>query len=77
MSDAKHEVKTCPRCEMQFECKSGSILLCQCQSLSLTSQQQEYIEARFEDCLCLDCLKDLRSDYNKIQHQQKIEKLIR
>jgi hypothetical protein len=45
---------------VEFECKSGTVLLCQCQAVSLTSAQLEYIAARYDDCLCRACLEALR-----------------
>jgi hypothetical protein len=73
----KHETKHCPRCEAEFECKSGSILLCQCQTIYLTPEQMDYINAQFDDCLCVSCLAALRREYNCRQHQLKIEKISR
>jgi hypothetical protein len=66
-----HEEKLCPRCQRTFECKSGSILLCQCQTVLLTPEQLEYIAANYEDCLCSKCLLAVRSEYNNQQHEQK------
>lgn len=73
----KHETKHCPRCSIEFECKSGSILLCQCQTIYLTSEQVEYVSAQYDDCLCVSCLGVLRSEYNCRQHQKKIYELSR
>jgi len=39
----KHEQKRCPRCQALFECKSGSILLCQCQTVYLEPEHLEYV----------------------------------
>ena len=72
--DAKHENKHCPRCDAEFECKSGSILLCQCQTIYLTVEQLEYVNAQYDDCLCVSCLATLRSEYNNQQHQKRINK---
>jgi hypothetical protein len=73
----KHESKTCPRCQADFECKTGSILLCQCQTILLTEQQMAYINAQYDDCLCLACLQALRTEYNCRQHERKIRKYLR
>lgn len=58
----EHEQKQCPRCGKGFECKSGSVTLCQCQGVNLTPQQLEYIAARYDDCLCRACLEALRAE---------------
>lgn len=74
MSNCKHEMKRCPRCHSGFECKSGSILLCQCQTVTLTEVQLDYIYADYDDCLCLSCLVELQSECNQLQFKKKLEK---
>ena len=71
-----HEEKTCPRCQRVFECKSGSILLCQCQTVLLSPEQLEYIAGKYQDCLCSNCLLEIRSEYNVQQHEQRIKRLL-
>ena len=73
----KHETKQCGRCQTLFECKSGSIMLCQCQTVVLSTEQLEYINHRYEDCLCSRCLLALRAEYNEKQHARKIRVLSR
>ena len=46
-----------------FECKTGSIELCQCTRVTLTEAHQEYIHALYNDCLCETCLVALREKY--------------
>jgi len=69
----KHETKHCQRCGKGFECKSGSILLCQCQTVVLSSEQLDYIGAQFNDCLCAKCLIAVRGEFNELQHEEKIK----
>ena len=64
----QHEKKQCPRCKGNFECKSGSILLCQCSNLELSIEQIEYTQSKYNDCLCLSCLKELRAEFNNSSH---------
>jgi hypothetical protein len=64
-----HEQKQCSRCQWLFECKSGSILLCQCQTVMLNAQQLDYIAGRYDDCLCSRCLLELRSESNQMQYE--------
>lgn len=59
-----HEQKECPRCHVPFECKSGTIALCQCQAVELSPAQLDYIAARYGDCLCARCLYELCSEYD-------------
>lgn len=63
---SKHEIKSCPRCGIEFECKPGNITQCQCFTVNLTLDQQTYIKSQYEDCLCVSCLKEL-----KILHREK------
>ncbi|NOX92470.1 MAG: cysteine-rich CWC family protein [Gammaproteobacteria bacterium] len=74
-TEHKHETRHCPRCNAEFECKSGSILLCQCQTVYLSPEQTDYVSAQFEGCLCASCLQVLRSEYNCRQHQRQIHRL--
>ena len=71
----KHEKKQCPRCESEFECKTGSVLLCQCSKIEMTVEQLEYSSTQYSDCLCLSCLKDLRTEYNSLSHSQRIKNI--
>ena len=75
-STAKHEHVGCPRCQRHFECRVGSINLCQCQTLTLTDDQHRYIRSLYEGCLCADCLLALRTEYNQHSHREKLTKLV-
>ncbi len=68
-----HEKKQCPRCLSEFECKTGSVLLCQCSKISLTAEQLEYCNSQYEECLCIDCLYELRSEFNVLSFRQKMK----
>jgi hypothetical protein len=61
---ALHEHKLCPRCNDTFECKCGSIQLCQCHNVALEDFHQDYIRSLYDDCLCASCLTELRRKYN-------------
>ncbi len=63
----QHKIKNCPRCGRTFECKLGSILLCQCSEIKLTQEERALIQTQYQDCLCIQCLKVLKE-------QVKIEK---
>lgn len=69
----KHETKHCQRCGRGFECKSGSILLCQCQTVVLSTEQLDYIGSKFSDCLCAKCLIAVRGEYNELQHENRLK----
>lgn len=58
-----HEPKICPRCSQEFVCKVGDIANCQCSSISLSAEERAFVEDRYQDCLCINCLKDLKNKY--------------
>ena len=70
----KHETKHCCRCDKPFECKPGSILLCQCQMVVLSPEQLEYINFQYEDCLCAKCLLEVRGEFNQLQYEEVLKK---
>jgi hypothetical protein len=59
---SNHEQKLCPRCRAAFECKPGNVTQCQCFGIKFTPEQKEYIETRYADCLCRNCLLTLQND---------------
>lgn len=58
-----HESKNCLRCNIPFECKVGSINLCQCSKVELSFAELEYVNSKYDDCLCYDCLKVLQEEF--------------
>ena len=61
----RHENRQCPRCSTVFECKAGTVLICQCSTVELSTDEQTYIRNLYEACLCVTCLRSL-----KIEHAQ-------
>ncbi|RAW00966.1 cysteine-rich CWC family protein [Pseudochryseolinea flava] len=72
----KHETKHCPRCKISFECKSGSIGLCQCRRVSITDEVHHFINNRFSDCLCAQCLEEMRSEYHQRNFNASVRKAL-
>lgn len=60
---SKHEEKHCPRCNTIFECKAGTIMQCQCSAIQLTVKESAFVRAKYDDCLCINCLQELQNDY--------------
>ncbi|MCW8855360.1 MAG: cysteine-rich CWC family protein [Gammaproteobacteria bacterium] len=56
----QHEEKTCPRCKKSFECKCGSINLCQCSAISLSDHLSQQLKKDYPDCLCIQCLREIK-----------------
>ncbi|GAA4827429.1 cysteine-rich CWC family protein [Algivirga pacifica] len=69
----KHEMKTCVRCQKEFECKVGSVTECQCYAVSLTNEERQYIYEHFEDCLCADCMLELKAEFIAAQKEKSNE----
>jgi len=70
---SSHEIKYCPRCLKPFECKPGNITQCQCFEVKLTSKELEFIKEMYDDCLCVDCLKELQNRFRKFKDTVKLE----
>jgi len=61
----QHETKQCPRCKIDFECKTNNVLQCQCAGISLSEEQRSVIANDYDDCLCADCLHYFSSGQDK------------
>src|SRR5688572_23558443 len=59
----KHEEKPCPRCMQRFECKPGDVVHCQCYGIMLNAEERAFIEEKYNDCLCRNCLLELKQRY--------------
>lgn len=70
------EQNHCPRCDALFECKAGSILQCQCQTVYLAAEHLEYINRHYTDCLCGDCLAAVRAEYENRQLRKKLKQIV-
>ena len=53
----QHETKNCPRCNKPFECKADYITQCWCSDIELKPELKAWLEQRYNDCLCHDCLQ--------------------
>ncbi|GLB48074.1 cysteine-rich CWC family protein [Neptunitalea lumnitzerae] len=72
----KHEQKYCARCQAEFECKVGSITLCQCATVPLNAEERQYIKNLHDDCLCANCLQDLKQQYHKQLYEGKLKAIL-
>jgi hypothetical protein len=71
---AAHETKTCPRCTGQFECKLGTIALCQCSGIRLALEERSFIEQCYSDCLCRQCLLEMQLAYTLYREKYILSK---
>lgn len=65
----QHEDKYCPRCQTLFECKVGSINLCQCTTVQLTQEERAYLAKAYDDCLCANCMRALKQEFNLLSNK--------
>lgn len=59
-----HEQKSCPRCNQRFECKPGNITQCQCYDFKVNNELKVFMQQRYDDCLCRNCLEYLSRELN-------------
>jgi hypothetical protein len=64
-SSSKHEMISCDRCRIAFECKSNSGTKCQCNTIQLTLNEMQYISELYDACLCAKCLFELQQEYQE------------
>ena len=72
----KHEEKHCPRCNTPFECKVGSIMLCQCAPIKLSQEERDYLQSQYDDCLCASCMQAMKREYHNKQNQAKMKRIL-
>ncbi len=54
----EREAKVCMRCSRPFECGAPTGV-CGCMDIQLTDEQRREVAARWADCLCWDCLREI------------------
>ncbi len=64
-----HEQKLCPRCQFLFECKVGNIAACHCLGFNFLEEERKLIEDKYKDCLCYNCLLELKNRYNMFKEK--------
>lgn len=69
------KIKKCSRCQKDFECKHDDIKNCQCASIELQQYQRDNIFKQYDDCLCANCLEQLRIEY-KINASISVDQFI-
>lgn len=55
--------KDCQRCSNHFYCNVNDIVHCQCYSFRIEKEESEYIQQKFSDCLCSNCLAVLQKEF--------------
>jgi len=56
----KYAEHPCPRCGNLFVCQSGSNGNCPCNGVELEPGLLEHLADLYDDCLCLQCLHQLK-----------------
>lgn len=62
--ESRHEPMQCARCNGTFQCKPFDITNCQCNTVSLTEAELHYLQSKYDDCLCADCLRAIKQEYS-------------
>ncbi len=53
-------MKICPHCQCDFECRNDNVMECDCVNVILTKEAFRFISSRYSDCLCVDCLDEIK-----------------
>jgi hypothetical protein len=75
----KHEIKICPHCARQFECKVGDVVNCQCNTITLSVETHNFLEKTDFGCLCVSCLgkfHEMQSKSFGLEFPNKREQMI-
>lgn len=54
MSNNKTKIKSCSKCGKKFECTHDKT--CWCNSFDISKEKLTLLRAKYDDCLCPDCL---------------------
>jgi hypothetical protein len=73
----KHEQKICQRCKAAFECKVGSVALCQCSTIKLTPEERDHLAKGYSDCLCVHCMKEVTTAFHTQNFKNRLKRLLR
>lgn len=57
------ELKTCPKCGNQFECRHDAS--CWCVKITLSDVVKEELKNNYADCLCKTCLTEFEGNSKK------------
>lgn len=69
--------KYCTRCSCKFNCNAIDIQNCQCSTVTISGQTQDFLKETRYDCLCSNCLQEIDNLVNtNIREQIKPENFI-
>jgi hypothetical protein len=71
-----HETKNCPRCNAPFECKLGNVAECQCNGITFSEPEKDYISKSYADCLCRKCLLEIKHEIRLGAFNEKVSQII-
>ena len=60
----KGRERKCPKCNNAFICTPDDILNCKCSTITLNKLETEYLKGLFNDCICSQCLLEIKSAFN-------------
>ena len=59
-----YEDKICGGGGVVFECKVSNITKRRCYDITLNNEEYKYTGKQFAVCICINCIKLLRTEYN-------------
>ncbi len=69
--------KSCSRCQREFVCNPDDILNCDCHKIHLSLEETQFVASQFNDCICNNCLLELKHHYSlKINPDDKTKSYI-
>ena len=70
------KIKTCQRCQNEFNCNADKISNCSCFGVELSDATQTYLTKLKFDCLCTPCLEELNQIHEEIAEEKADAPLI-
>jgi hypothetical protein len=57
----------CPRCGRLLYCRNADIVNCECYGFKPDEAASRVISEKYEDCLCLQCLRELSQQIHFVE----------
>lgn len=56
--------RECNRCQSAFNCREDRRDLCHCTHIYILPEIKNYIKENYDDCLCHNCLKEVKNNFH-------------
>lgn len=64
LNKSKFKASDCPRCGNSFTC--FLYRNCPCEDVVIPDEAMDYIQLRYADCICPNCLKEMMKEFEKL-----------